>query len=159
MEYLKIEPNTTVLVLNSSYEPLNFCNWKRAVILLLKNKAHVIGKRIIRLVHYVKLPISRIMSNKPSRRMIHKRDDNTCQYCGCHEKLTIDHVLPRSRGGQDTWENMVCACISCNMQKNNRTPEEWGKSLLRKPKAPFNTMTFSLNKCDIPEWKEYSYAS
>lgn len=157
MEYLKIEPYATVLVLNSSYEPLNFCHWKRAIVLLLKNKAQVIGKRVIRLVHYVKIPLSRIMSHKPSRHLIYKRDENTCQYCGCQERLTIDHVIPKSRGGKDTWENMVCACISCNTRKNNRTPEEWGTALTKKPKAPLNMMSISLNKCDVPEWRMYAF--
>ena len=114
MKVLAIQPNTTVLVLNSSYEPLNITSWKRAVVLLLKEKAQVLSNRVIRLLNYVKVPLSKIVSYKPSRAMIYKRDDNTCQYCGAKTRLTIDHVIPRCRGGEDTWENLVVACSSCN---------------------------------------------
>ena len=114
-----IKSNTTILVLNSSYEPINITNWKRAVVLLLKEKAQVLSNRVIRLLNYVKLPMSRIISCKPSRAMIYKRDNNTCQYCGATTRLTVDHVIPRCRGGQDTWENLVVACSTCNTKKGN----------------------------------------
>ena len=84
MNGLIIQPNTSVLVLNSSYEPIHITNWKRAVVLLLKEKAQALSNRVIRLVNYVKLPLSRILSTKPSRQMIYKRDNHTCQYCGQH---------------------------------------------------------------------------
>lgn len=158
MENLLIEPNKTILVLNASYEPINFTNWKRAIILLLKEKAQRLSARVIRLINYVKLPIDKIMANKPPRHMIYKRDDYMCQYCGCFKNLTIDHVIPRSRGGVDSWENMVVACMPCNTHKGNKTPEEWGRPLYRKPKAPFNRMTLALNKSNVSEWKEYVYA-
>lgn len=154
---LDIELTKTILVLNASYEPINFTNGRRAVILLLKQKAQRLSSRVIRLVNYVKLPIEKIMANKPSRNMVYKRDDHTCQYCGSIKNLTIDHVIPRSRGGKDTWENMVAACMSCNTHKGDKTPEEWGRPLYRKPKAPFNKMTLTLNKSDVLEWKEYVY--
>ena len=77
MNDIAIQPNTTVLVLNSSYEPINITNWKRAVVLLLKEKAQVLSNRVIRLLNYVKLPLSRIVACKPSRAMIYKRDNNT----------------------------------------------------------------------------------
>ena len=73
MEISKITPHSTVLVLNSSYEPLNFTNWKRAVVLLLKNKAQVLSQRVIRLLNYVKLPLSKMVETKPSKAMIYKR--------------------------------------------------------------------------------------
>lgn len=158
MDNLLIEPNKSILVLNASYEPINFTNWKRAIILILKEKAQRLSARVIRLVNYIKLPIEKIMANKPSRLMIYKRDDHMCQYCGSIKNLTIDHVIPRSRGGQDTWENMVVACMPCNTHKGDKTPEEWGKPLYRKPKAPFNKMTLALNKSGVSEWKEYVYA-
>jgi len=158
MENLCIDLNKTILVLNASYEPINFTNGRRAIILLLKEKAQLLSSRVIRLVNYVKLPIEKIMANKPSRSMIYKRDDHTCQYCGSIKNLTIDHVIPRSRGGNDTWENMVVACMKCNTHKGDKTPEEWGVSLARKPKAPFNRMTLTLNKSDVSQWKEYTYA-
>lgn len=157
MEKLLIEPNKTILVLNASYEPINFTNWKRAIVLLLKQKAQLLSSRVIRLVNFIKLPMARIMASKPSRYLIYKRDDHMCQYCGSITELTIDHVFPRSRGGKDTWENMVTACMCCNTHKGDKTPEEWGRPLYKKPKAPFNRMTLTLNKCDVPEWKEYIY--
>lgn len=157
MEYLLIEPNKTILVLNASYEPINFTDWKRAVILLLKEKAQRLSSRVIRLVNYIKLPLQKIMSNKPSRHMIYSRDNHQCQYCGSYKNLTIDHVMPRSRGGDNSWTNLVTACVSCNTHKGDKTPEEWGKPLYIKPKAPFNKMLLTLNKCNIPEWKQYMY--
>ena len=156
MDYLKIESNKTVLVLNASYEPMHFTNWRRAVVLLLKNKAQALSSRVIRLLNYVKLPLAKMMA-KPSRALIYKRDDYKCQYCGTSRDLSIDHVLPRSRGGQDTWENMVAACFSCNSKKANRTPEEANMKLCCVPKAPVNKMLLNLNKSNIPEWQQYIY--
>lgn len=157
MEHLLIEQDKTILVLNASYEPINFTNWKRAVILLLKRKAQRLSARVIRLVNYVKLPIEKIMANKPSRQMIYSRDNFQCQYCGSIKNLTIDHVMPRSRGGDNSWQNLTTACMPCNTHKGDKTPEEWGRILYRKPKAPFNKMTLTLNKSGVSEWKEYVY--
>ena len=159
MDYLKIEPNQTILVLNASFEPLNFTNWRRAVVLLMKNKAQALGKRVIRLVNYIKLPYEKLSQNKPSRTMIYKRDGHKCQYCGSTKNLTIDHIIPRSRGGEDTWENLVVACSSCNTKKGNTLLEQTNMKLARKPKAPYNKMQFALNHCNIPEWQDYSYGS
>ena len=156
MDYLRIQPGKSVLVLNSSYEPLNITSWKRAIVLLLKEKAQVLSNRVIRLLNYVKVPLSRIISNKPSRSMIYKRDNHTCQYCGSTTRLTIDHVIPRCRGGQDTWENLVVACSSCNTKKGNTLLEQTNMKLIRKPRPPYNKMQFALNNCNIQEWKEYS---
>ena len=152
-----IQPNTSVLVLNSSYEPINITNWKRAIVLLLKEKAQVLSHRVIRLLNYVKLPLSRIISHKPSKSMIYKRDNNSCQYCGSTRHLTIDHVVPKCRGGGDTWENLVVACSSCNTKKGNTPLEQTGMRLLKKPRAPHNKMQFTLNNCKIPEWEEYTF--
>jgi hypothetical protein len=74
-----IQPNTSVLVLNSSFEPINITNWKRAIVLLLKEKAQVLSHRVIRLLSYVKIPLSKIVSHRPSKAMIYKRDNNSCQ--------------------------------------------------------------------------------
>ena len=120
MEHLKIQPNQTILVLNSSYEPINFTNWKRAVILVLKDKVQVLSGRVVRLLNYIRIPVRNIMNNRPTRSQIYKRDKNSCQYCGATTKLTIDHVIPRSKGGQDTWENLVVACSSCNVKKSDK---------------------------------------
>lgn len=157
MEISKITPHSTVLVLNSSYEPLNFTNWKRAVVLLLKNKAQVLSQRVIRLLNYVKLPLSKMVETKPSKAMIYKRDDNKCQYCGSTRSLTIDHVIPKSKGGGDTWDNLVVACCSCNAKKGDKLLEQSGMKLLRQPKQPYNKVLFTLNKSNVKEWKEYSY--
>jgi 5-methylcytosine-specific restriction endonuclease McrA len=157
MDYLKIEPNQTILVLNASFEPLNFCDWKRAVVLLLKNKAQALGKRVIRLVNYIKLPYETLMQDRPSRAMIYKRDDNKCQYCGSTRSLTIDHIIPKSRGGEDTWENLVVACCSCNTKKSDKLLEHTGMKLMKKPQRPVSKIIFSLNKSNVPEWKEYVY--
>jgi 5-methylcytosine-specific restriction endonuclease McrA len=91
---------------------------------------------IILLSRYNQLPQQRIHF---SRRTIYRRDANTCQYCGCRpgtDELSIDHILPRSRGGKTTWENCVLACTICNKKKADRTPEECGMKLLKKPKKP-----------------------
>ena len=157
MDYLKIEPNQTILVLNASYEPLSFCDWKRAVVLLLKNKARALGKRVIRLVNYIKLPYEKISQNKPSRTMIYKRDGHKCQYCGCTKNLTIDHLIPRSRGGEDTWENLVVACMPCNTRKSDKLLEETNLKLRSIPRQPINKMLFSLDRSNVPEWKQYCY--
>jgi 5-methylcytosine-specific restriction endonuclease McrA len=158
MDNLLIEPNKTILVLNASYEPINFTNWKRAVILLLKEKAQRLSARVIRLVNYVKLPIEKIMANKPSRHMIYSRDNHQCQYCGSIKNLTIDHVMPRSRGGDNSWSNLVTACMPCNTHKGDRTPEEWGRPLYSKPKAPFNKLELGIKKSNVEEWKQYIFS-
>ena len=119
-----VEPHSTILVLNSSYEPLHFTNWKRAIILLFKDKAKLISKRVIRLVNYVRLPFIRLGEMFPSRHLIYKRDNYECQYCGSKKDLTIDHVTPRSKGGDDTWTNLVTACSSCNVKKGSKTLKE-----------------------------------
>ena len=157
MHELPIASNQTILVLNSSYEPINFTNWKRALVLLLKEKAQVLSSRVIRLLNYVKLPLSKIMNITPSRSMIYKRDNNTCQYCGAKSKLTIDHVIPRCRGGGDTWENLVVACSSCNTKKGSLMLEQTGMKLTRKPAAPVNKMIFDLQRTNVEEWKQYNY--
>lgn len=157
MEHLKLEAHQKILVLNASYEPLNFTDWRRAVVLLIKNKAQALSSRVIRLLNFVKLPLSKMKTSKPSRALIYRRDDYRCQYCGSTKNLSIDHILPRSKGGQDTWENMVVACFPCNSKKGDKTLEEIQMSLIKKPKAPVNKMLLNLNKTDIPEWKQYIY--
>lgn len=147
----------TVLVLNSSYEPINITNWKRATLLLVKNKAHVISERVIRLINYVRIPTSSIMANRPTRALIYKRDDNRCQYCGSIKNLTIDHIIPKSKGGKDTWDNMVVACGPCNTKKGDTPLEKTGMTLYKKPKAPYNKMHFQLHKSGIDEWQQYAF--
>lgn len=132
MGKVPVKVGATILLLNSSYEPLHLTSWKRATILVLKNKAHVVSKLTIRLKNYVKVPPGRKVVGKPTRSLILKRDRNTCQYCGYSgDKLTVDHVVPKSRGGGETWENLAASCINCNNCKADRTPEEWATELDR----------------------------
>ncbi len=140
-----------VLVLNASFEPLSLISVQRAVILLLREKAEAIetdvsrqlrAERIslpmplvIRLIHYV--PIPRRFKVPLTRKTLLSRDEYTCQFCGTTAgPLTVDHVLPRSRGGTTSWENCVAACLRCNHRKGNKTPEEAGMHLHRKPTRP-----------------------
>ena len=144
-----VEPHSTILVLNSSYEPLHFTNWKRAIILLFKDKAKLISKRVIRLVNYVRLPFIRLGEMFPSRHLIYKRDNYECQYCGSKKDLTIDHVTPRSKGGDDTWTNLVTACSSCNVKKGSKTLKEAGLVLKSTPRAPISKVMLDLEKTTI----------
>jgi len=142
----------SVLVLNATYEPLSVVSVRRAVLLLLKEKAEIVEAAeaelrsehvsmpmplVIRLVYYVRIPHR--LSLPVTRRTVLARDHYTCQYCGRQpprKDLTVDHVLPRSRGGHTAWENVVAACQRCNGRKGNRTPEEAGMSLLSPPVRP-----------------------
>ncbi len=159
-----------VLVLNASYEPLNITTWRRATVLMLKGKAesleedhnHSIRKNkklptVIRLRYFIKVPYRELSL---TRKNLLQRDNNCCQYCGYQgDKLSIDHVLPRSRGGSDTWENVTTACLSCNVAKGNRTPQEANMSLKRKPFRPLSKLSFEACKqidsgCH-KEWGKY----
>jgi 5-methylcytosine-specific restriction endonuclease McrA len=138
-----------VLVLNQNYQPLNICNVRRAVALLGKGKAEPVGESgeylhsaddliekpiIIRLFYMVKRPLHR---RKLSRREVFVRDGYRCQYCGMKSRdLTLDHVLPRSRGGAHAWDNIVSACKPCNHGKAGRTPREAGMRLFSVPREP-----------------------
>jgi len=162
----------SVLVLNATYEPLNVVSVRRAVVLLLKEKAELVeaaetrlrAERIevpvplvIRLVTYVRVP--RRFNLPVSRRTVLSRDDYTCQYCGVQPgkgELTIDHVLPRSRGGDHTWENVTTACGPCNRRKGNRTPVEAGMTLRREPYRPRYIAIALLGRGDSREvWEKY----
>ena len=159
-----------VLVLNASYEPLNITSWRRATVLMLKGKAesleedatHNIRKdvkapTVIRLRQFIRVPYRDIPLRKKN---IFQRDNNCCQYCGQkNKKLSIDHVLPRSRGGTDSWENVITACLQCNVMKGNRTPEEAKMPLKIKPYKPLNNMSFETTKQihsgRHEEWRKY----
>lgn len=141
-----------VLVLNQNYEPLNVCQVKRALILLFRGKAEVIENgrgllrstnevfdipSVIRLMHFIRRPHRR---RRMTKLEVFNRDKFVCQYCGRYSReLTIDHVVPRKRGGEHTWENVVSACVPCNRLKAGRTPLEAGMPLLHEPKAPGNS--------------------
>ena len=109
--------------------------------------------RVILLIIYDRLPKKEV---KFTRHNIFERDKNTCQYCGRvfdRKDLNLDHVIPRDRGGPTTWENIVCSCVECNTQKANRTPQEAGMHLVRKPKRPkwrpFVQINFSLTSTTV----------
>ena len=141
--------DSRVLVLNQNYEPLSVCSARRAVVLLCLEKAEMVERNhelvrsvsmtiplpsIVRLSRFVRVPRKRILLN---RRNVIKRDNHQCQYCGTKQQpLTLDHVIPKNRGGEDTWENLVCACARCNNKKGQRTPEEAGLVLKRQPRRP-----------------------
>jgi 5-methylcytosine-specific restriction endonuclease McrA len=144
--------NRPVLLLNANYEPIHVCNTKRAMGLLMMNKAEIIlnGRGIIRTPSCVLLRPSIIrlsyMIHRPrprvrlTKREILRRDNYTCQYCGQHSaRLTVDHVTPRRLGGNQWWDNLVAACSSCNHRKGGRTVAEARMKLLRQPREPSPT--------------------
>lgn len=156
MTYNDIKPNTTILVLNSTYEPINLASGKRAIVLLLKQKAQLLSSRVIRLLNYVRIPFAKIMTHKPSKSAIYKRDKK-CMYCGSTKNLTIDHIIPRSKGGGDNWFNLTLACSHCNTKKGNKLLEHSGLKLIRQPRAPRNKIEFALLESNVDEWNKYSF--
>jgi CRISPR/Cas system Type II protein with McrA/HNH and RuvC-like nuclease domain len=155
-----------VLVLNSDYSPLNVTTLHRGFVLVDKGKAEVVKKGVDDIVttvgNFVRPVIIRLLSFvrfrpknlRVNRKRIFKRDNNTCGYCGSQKNLTIDHIVPKSRGGKNTWENMITCCSRCNSVKDDRTPEEAGMKLKFKPYQPD---IFSLVFSEQVEnaWKEY----
>jgi len=141
--------NLPVLVLNQNYEPFNICRVRRAVVLLYRSKAEMLENdsgfihsathifpvpSVIRLAYLIKRPR---LERKLTRLEIFNRDQYTCQYCGKETKqLTLDHVIPRYRGGEHVWENVVSACIHCNRRKAGKTPTEAGMKLINHPSPP-----------------------
>jgi len=162
--------NSSVLVLNQSYEPLDLCRTRRAIVLVIRGKAEVLENSrgelrsvqcsfqipsVIRVVYLVKRPHRQ---KRLSRFEVFNRDHYTCQYCGRQSReLTLDHVVPRRRGGEHTWENVVSACIPCNRHKGGRTPQEAGMRLAHQPRAPRNdgfTIPYYLLNSRV-EWRKY----
>ena len=165
----------SVLVLNASYEAINVCNLRRAMKMVFKGTAQteevsdveihspsavMKAPHVIRLVNYVHVPRSVV---KFSRRNVLVRDQYTCQYC--HKEfhaahLTMDHVIPISRGGETTWENVVTACKKCNNKKGNKMLYEARLKLQRQPKIPSILTYLQLNRhfraCH-PSWRKYLY--
>lgn len=156
------------LVLNATYEPLSVVPTRRAVCLVLAEKAEVLHDDddvmhsahlelrmpvVIRLRYMVKVPYHR--RTTMSRRAVFARDSHQCQYCGDHAD-SIDHVLPRSRGGQHVWENVAAACRPCNLRKRDRTPDEAGMRLMRPPHPPRELAWVVIAVGGVPEvWKPY----
>jgi 5-methylcytosine-specific restriction endonuclease McrA len=163
-----------VLVLNASYEPLQIISVRRAVVLLLQEKAELVEAAeqqlrassfsldtplVIRLVRYIKIP--RRLKLPCSRRGVLARDRDTCQYCSVQPgrvNLTIDHVLPRSQGGTTTWDNVVTACRECNRKKGGRTPEQANMLLKTKPRQPQYVAFALLGELERHDvWRKYAY--
>lgn len=159
-----------VLVLNQNYQPLNICDVRRAISLLGRGKAEPLVEMddrllrsanfsfpepsVIRLVYLVKRPYHH---RRLSRREVFMRDRHRCQYCGKEARtLTLDHVIPRSRGGEHTWANVVTACSECNHRKAGRTPSEASMRLLRRPAAPkANPFAFFIYREIRDSWRPF----
>jgi 5-methylcytosine-specific restriction endonuclease McrA len=164
-------PVSRALVLNASFEPLCVVPTRRAVVLVLKQKAEVLHATdrelhserqsfpepsVIRLTYFVKVPFRTRAAL--SRRAVFARDRHRCQYCGTAAE-NIDHVVPKSRGGLHEWENVVAACRPCNARKEDRLPHEVGMALRRKPTVP-RELTWIIvavaSHAAIPEsWRNY----
>jgi 5-methylcytosine-specific restriction endonuclease McrA len=157
------------LVLNAGYEPLAVVSFKRALVLVLNDKATVLAgadsqtvhsasrefelPTVILLQRYVRIPGSRKIP--VSRRGVLRRDGYRCGYCA-KSANTIDHVLPKSRGGQDTWENLVACCLRCNNAKSDKTPAEMGWELRFTPKMPSGVIwTVRGAEKAEPQWAEF----
>jgi len=156
------------LVLNVTFEPLGVVAVRRAVCLVISDKADVVEADVIpmytvdqsfprplvvKLRYMVHVPYRRLTA--VSRRAVFARDDHRCQYCGRHAD-SIDHVLPRSRGGEHVWENVAAACRRCNTHKRDRTPEEAGMRLERPCTAPRHGGWIALGSSRVPDvWKPY----
>ena len=161
--------NLPVLVLNQNYEPLNLCSKRRAVVLVLNERAQILENglgmfhstasnfpipSVIRLFHLVRRPIP---IRRLSRREVFLRDGYTCQYCGLITKnLTLDHVIPRVRGGTHVWDNIVSACSKCNHRKAGRTPKEAGMLLMKETKAPAaHPYAMFFHRPILDEWRKF----
>ena len=160
-----------VLVLNASYEPLNVCTVRRALVLILKQKAEVLEHgdgvlrsetmrvdepEVIRLVTYVRVPRD-IHRRRITRKAVLARDGWICQYCGSDKPgLTVDHVIPRSRGGESVWENIVASCAACNRRKGNRLPHEIRMHPRSRPRPPGPTVFIRIAAPRTPPtWEPY----
>ena len=162
-----------VLVLNNSFEPLHVCTARRAVILLFTGRAERVEDSlriirspsivwvlpaVIRLHRYVKRPVSPAISF--NKKNILKRDAYTCQYCGRNggERMTIDHIIPKSLGGRTVWENVVSACRACNLKKGNKPLQEVRMVLLRKPSKPASAFYLGImvhSPHRVMSWNKY----
>jgi 5-methylcytosine-specific restriction endonuclease McrA len=159
-----------VLVLNATYEPINVCTVRRAVVLLLKEKAELVERTgrelhsemttlarplVIRLVTYVNVPRD-AHRRKITRRAVFARDSWTCQYCGSRSNLTVDHVIPRSKGGSSDWENIVASCAPCNRRKGDRLPDQANMHPRKTPRTPRAEIFIHVASPSIPApWLQY----
>jgi len=160
-----------VLVLNQDYQAISLCEPQRALVLVMLDKAELVsdmgGRKfrsvnrefkypsIIRLYTYVNVPYKKVAM---TRHNIFKRDGNQCVYCGSKERLTLDHVVPKAKGGTTNWFNLVTACYKCNSRKGNMTPEQAGLTLTYLPFRPSFIMYLSRFSSRVNEdWKPYLF--
>lgn len=159
-----------MLVLNATYEPINVCTVRRAAILLLKAKAEVIERSswelrsehttlprpmVIRLVSYVRVPRD-THRRKITRRAVFARDGWACQYCGSRSSLTVDHVIPRSKGGTSSWDNIVASCAPCNRRKGDWLPHQIDMHPRRSPTTPNPNVFIHVASPSIPAaWRQW----
>ena len=163
----------SVLVLNQDYQPVSICSAQRAFVLTFLRKAELLVDNpdlrmrsvsqdfrfpsVIRLYRYIHIPYKKV---NLTRQNIFRRDGNRCAYCGSRDSLTIDHVIPKSEGGRDTWYNLITACQGCNSRKGSRTPEQAGMPLKHEPFRPSFVMFLSNFAGNIrDDWKPYLYMS
>ena len=163
--------NGRVLVLNATFEPINVCTVRRAAVLVLKEKAVMLERAerplhserldldrpiVIRLITFVKIPRD-AHGRKITRKAVLARDAWTCQYCGSRKPgLTVDHIIPRSRGGKSVWENIVASCASCNRRKGSHLPREIKMHPRSRPRAPGPTVFIHIASPTIPHaWRQY----
>ena len=167
-----MEPHK-VLILNRSFEPLQVCDVRRAIVLLFTGRAErvedtadlirspslaMLIPSVIRLQRYIRRAGSHALSF--NKKNILKRDWYTCQYCGRNggERMTIDHIVPRSLGGKTIWENVVSACRACNTRKGSRTPQQAGMFLIRKPSKPLSALYLTVlaqSARHLHVWEKY----
>lgn len=156
------------LVLNATYAPLSVISIKRAIVLVMEERAEMVAEAdgsyhsakasfpipsIIRLKKFIKIPYK--TTARLTNRALLQRDDWTCAYCGEHA-TTVDHVKPRSQGGKHRWNNVVAACKPCNSRKANKTPAEAGMKLLTKPYTPETTLMLVVGiREPDPRWEPY----
>ena len=162
--------NNKVLLLNNSYEPISVITAKKAIIMYFLNKVDVVKKskivinslylkfnipEVIKLKNYIYIKHSKIPL---TRKNILKRDNNTCQYCGKNKsEITIDHILPKDKGGNDSWNNLVVACKRCNMIKGNYLLKDIDMQLIRKPFEPTKIIYLQNIGKNNKSWHPYLY--
>ena len=159
-----------VLVLNATYEPINVCSVRRAAVLLLKERAEMVEEgesvlrseraslarpEVVRLLNYVHVPRD-TSRRKITRRAVFARDGWACQYCGNRSNLTVDHVIPRSKGGGSTWDNIVASCAPCNRRKGNLLPAQARMHPQRRPRTPGPHVFITVAAQRIPQaWRQW----
>jgi hypothetical protein len=156
---VQLSPEIDVLVLNYDYTPLNIVKGRRAIVLLMKQRAQKVSEKVIRLLKYIKMPLSRAAREKPTKTGIYRRDGYACQYCGSTRSLTIDHLIPKSRGGTDCWQNLLLACSNCNVKKGNKLLHQTGMVLKRNPRPPLPKVVETVQQSTDPEWSQFGFFS